>query len=223
MIGGMKGSWRRMGAALVVLATVVATTACTSVSSSSAHAPPTCSQLLAGAIAYERSGTGDIDSTLQALGDRCSDEYEIAVDYLSNSTDSAFSIDSCDELIGYGVREESVALLEQDGRCSFGQAEAAAGPEWPDDGLGWDHAREHAGTVQRVCGPLMSVRDTDDGTFVNVGRDYPSADRFTFIFWDIYLEPIETGATVCGSGEIYLYDGVAQMEMWDPSALEIWS
>ncbi len=221
MIGSMRGRWRKMGVALVAIATVVSTTACTSVSSSSTQAA-SCSQLLEGAIAYERSGTGDIDSTMQTLSDSCSDEYEIAVDYLSNSTDSAFSIDSCDELIGYGVREESVALLEQDGRCSFGQVDAA-GPEWPDGGLGWDHAREHAGTVQRVCGPLMSVRDTDDGTFVNVGRDYPSADRFTFIFWDIYLEPIETGATVCGSGEIYLYDGVvAQMEMRDPGALEIW-
>lgn len=223
MIGCMKGSPRRMGVALVALATVVATTACTSASNSSGHAAPSCSQLLAGAIAYERSGTGDIDSTLQALSDRCSDEYEIAVDYVSHSTDSAFRIDSCDELIGYGVREESVALLEQDGRCSFGDAETAVGSEWPDGGLGWDRAREHAGTVQRVCGPLMSVRDTDDGTFVNVGRDYPAADRFTFIFWDMYLEPIETGATVCGTGEIYLYDGVvAQMEMWDPGALEIW-
>lgn len=222
MIGSMKGRWRKMGVALVAIATVVSTTACTSVSSSSTQSA-SCSQLLAGAIAYERTGTGDIDSTMQALSDNCSDEYEIAVDYLSNSTDSAFSIGSCDELIGYGVREESVALLEQDGRCSFGQDEAAAGPEWPDGGLGWDHAREHAGTVQRVCGPLMSVRDTDDGTFVNVGRDYPSSDRFTFIFWDIYLEPIETGATVCGSGEIYLYDGVvAQMEMRGPGALEIW-
>ena len=72
----------------------------------------------------------------------------------------------------------------------YGAAETAVGSEWPDGGLGWDRAREHAGTVQRVCGPLMSVRDTDDGTFVNVGRDYPAADRFTFIFWDIYLEPI---------------------------------
>ncbi|MGA1827541.1 hypothetical protein [Microbacterium sp.] len=68
----------------------------------------------------------------------------------------------------------------------------------------------------------MSARQTDDGTFVNVGQDYPSADRFTFIFWDLSLDPIDAGATLCGSGEIYLYDGVAQMEMGDPGALEIW-
>lgn len=89
--------------------------------------------------------------------------------------------------------------------------------------MGWDVARQYAGTVQRVCGPLMSVRETSDGTFINVGRDYPSADRFTFIFWDMYLEPIPSDAVVCGTGEIYLYEGVvAQIEMWDPSALEIW-
>lgn len=68
----------------------------------------------------------------------------------------------------------------------------------------------------------MSGRETADGTFVNVGRDYPSADRFTFVFWDIHLEPIASGTTVCGQGEIYLYEGVAQMEMRDPGAFEHW-
>lgn len=210
---------------LIALTLVASVTACTRVTGSdsgSGYLAPSCSQLLTAAVAYERSGTGEIDSTMQALSDNCSNEYEIAVDYLSNSTDSEFQIDSCDELLGYGVRAEAVAMLEQDGRCSFGEIESAVGPEWPEGGLGWDEAREHSGTVQRVCGPLMSDRETADGTFVNVGRDYPSADRFTFIFWDISLEPIEPGATVCGSGEIYLYDGVAQMEMRDPSDLEIW-
>lgn len=164
-----------------------------------------------------------MDFILQALADDCSDEYDSATDYVSNATDGAFSIDSCDKLVEYGVREESVVLLEEDGRCSFGQAEAAVGPEWPEGGLGWDRAREHGGTVQRVCGPLMSIRETDDGTFVNVGQDYPSADRFAFVFWDVFLDPIDPGVTVCGSGEIFLYDDVvAQMEMWDPKALEIW-
>lgn len=222
MIGAMSGRWRRTGVALLALAMLLSATACTSPSPS----PPehaTCSQLLSGAVAYERSGTGDINSIVQALAEGCSDEYEIAVDYLSNSTDSEFSIDDCDRLLGYGVREEAVVLLQEDGRCNFGDTDATVGTEWPDGGLGWDHASEHVGTVQRVCGPLMSVRNTEDGAFVNVGRDYPSSDRFTFIFWDFYLEPIEGGATVCGSGEIYLYDGVvAQMEMWDPGALEIW-
>ncbi|WP_265160501.1 hypothetical protein [Homoserinimonas sedimenticola] len=202
---------------------IASTTACTRASyADSAYSAPSCSQLLASAIAYERSGTGDIDSTLQALTDHCSNEYEIAVDYLSNSTDGAFRIDSCEELLNYRVRSEAVRLLEQDGQCSFGGTDIAVGPEWPDGGLGWNSAREHSGTVQRVCGPLMSARETGDGTFLNIGQDYPSAGRFTIIFWDIYLQPIEHGVTLCGTGEIYLYEGVAQMEMWDPAALEIW-
>jgi len=102
-------------------------------------------------------------------------------------------------------------------------ADPPATDPYPEGGMGWDVARQYAGTVQRVCGPLMSVRETADGTFVNVGRDYPSADRFTFIFWDTYLQPIPSDAMVCGTGEIYLYEGVvAQIEMWDPAALEIW-
>lgn len=223
MISDVKDSWRLTAATLAVLATCTTTTACTPSSNSAVRTAPACSELLSAAVSYERSGRGDIDSTLQALSDGCSDEYEIAVDYISNSGDGPFSIDSCEELIGYGVREESVALLEQDGGCSYGGTEVAVGIDWPDGGVGWDDARDLAGTVQRVCGPLMSVRETADGTFVNIGRDYPDADRFTFIFWDIYMEGIEPDAIVCGTGEIYLYEGVvAQMELWDPTALEIW-
>ena len=219
----MQSPTRIAVASFLALTLVASLAACTDVSGSgSTNMAPSCSQLLTAAVQYQRSGAGDINAIMQALGDECSDEYEIAVDYVSNSTDSAFAIDSCDELLGYGIREESVALLEQDGRCSFGPSEDPADPGWPEGGLGWDKARDYAGTVQRVCGPLMSARQTDDGTFVNVGQDYPSADRFTFIFWDLYLDPIDPGATLCGSGEIYLYDGVAQMEMGDPSAVEIW-
>lgn len=177
-------------------------TACARTSgSSSPYASPSCTQLPTAAIAYERGGTDGIDPTLQALSDSCSDEYDIAVDYLSNSRVGAFGIDSCDELLDYGIRSEADAL-QQDRRCSLGESQVAVGPDWLEGGLGWDSAREHSGTVQRVCGRLMSARATEHGTFVNVGRDYPSADRFTFILWDVYLEPIGPRATVCGSGEI---------------------
>lgn len=210
-------------ASLLTLILIASVTACTRVNNSGpSYTPPSCSQLLGAAVANERSGTGDINAILQTLTDRCSNEYEIAIDYLSNANDSAFKIDSCDELLGYGIRSESVAMLEQDGHCSYGAGGSDGAKKWPEGGLGWDKAREHSGTVQRVCGPLKSVRETSDGTFVNIGKDYPSPDRFTVIFWDIYLQPINSGATICGSGKIYLYNGVAQMEMKDPSKLEIW-
>lgn len=191
----------------------------------------TCSDLLDAVVEHERSGTGDINSAMQTLSESCTEAFDIAVDYISTPKDTAYSIDSCVELLAYGLRPEAVDLLAQDGACTFGAAtlsttsdESAppAGQAWPEGGLGWDDARSHAGTAQRVCGPLMSVRRTDDGTFVNVGQDYPSRNRFTFVFWDTYLDPIDPGLVVCGTGEIYLYDGVPQLEMWDPTKLEIW-
>lgn len=219
----MNAPSRTTVASLIALMLAASATGCSGVTTShSAYSPPNCSQLLKAAVNYERSGAGDIDSAMQALSDTCSDEYQIAADYLSNSADSDFRIQSCNELLGYGVRAEAVTLLEQDGLCTSGGGRPAAVPEWPEGGLGWNEARAHVGTVQRVCGPLMSGRETADGTFVNVGRDYPSADRFTFVFWDIHLDPIAPGTTVCGRGKIYLHKGVTQIEMRDPAALELW-
>lgn len=229
MIASMSVHARVAAALLVGVALAVSTTACAGATENSSNRDtPTCSSLLDAVIQYERSGMGDIDSAIQSLSENCSDAYDIAVDYISAPTDAAYRIESCDELLDYGVRSEAVDLLAEDGTCTFEGATplsappAPVEPAWPEGGLGWNEARSHAGSVQRVCGPLMSVRDTEDGTFVNVGQDYPSIDRFTFVFWDIYLEPISPDAVICGTGEIYLYDGVAQLEMWDPTALEIW-
>ena len=67
-------------ASLIALTLVGSMTACIGVfGSSSASVAPSCSQLLAAAVQYQKSGTGDVDSTLQVLTDNCSDEYEIAV------------------------------------------------------------------------------------------------------------------------------------------------
>lgn len=222
----MKRARRISAASVLAIALVLSVTACTRTPGTDADpvtSAPTCSQLLTTAVDHARSESGDIDAVMQALMDNCSNEYEIATEYLSNARDSEFGIESCEELLDYGIRAEAVRLLERDGWCSYGVSDPVApAPEWPEGGLGWDNARAYAGTVQRVCGPLMSMRQTEDGTFVNLGRDYPSPDRFTVIFWDFYLDPIPADATICGNGEIYLYEGVAQMEMWDPAGLEIW-
>ncbi len=220
----MHTRWRPATATLISLILLTAAPGCTrGPSARSVSSPPTCSQLLTAAINYGRYGKGDIDVTMQALTDNCSNEYEIAVDYFSNSRPSGPTLDPCDRLLHYGVRSEAVALLKQDGLCVSGGDETEEETQWPEGGLGWYDARAHVGAVQRVCGPLMSGRETADGTFLNVGRDYPSPDRFTFIFWDVYMEPIPPGTTVCGRGEIFLYEGVTQMEMEDLGALELWS
>ncbi len=69
----------------------------------------------------------------------------------------------------------------------------------------------------------MSIRGTEDGVFVNVGQDYPSSERFTFVIWgDWWLDRIPDDAVLCATGEIYLYDGVGQIELGDPGEIEIW-
>jgi len=145
-----------------------------------------------------------------------------------STSDTPRPVQSSNEVVAADVESDDAAeeaAVSEEGspwRDFVENSDTGTGDVWPEGGLGWVEAGGHVGTTQRVCGPLMSVRETADGTFVNVGRDYPSADRFTFIFWDIYLQPIESDATICGRGDIYLYDGVTQMEMYSASALEIW-
>lgn len=95
---------------------------------------------------------------------------------------------------------------------------------WPEGGLGWNQAHEYGGSIERVCGPLRSKRPTGWGIFVNVGHDYPSSKRFTFITWgDWWMDPLPSGSTICAAGNIYLYEGVPQIELSDPGQLEIWN
>lgn len=96
-------------------------------------------------------------------------------------------------------------------------------PLWPGgEAIAWDQASQHVGTFQRVCGPLVSSRGDDHGTYLNIGRDYPDARRFTVIFWDVNdIDPIRSGATICTVGEIVDYEGVAQIHT-NPEAVEIW-
>lgn len=116
---------------------------------------------------------------------------------------------------GWGSTAYQAAEPAQDAR--------PASVGWPEGGLGWDQAGEYAGTYQRVCGPLTSMRNTYDGAFVNVGRDYPHSGRFTFILWGYELQPLPRGATICASGSIYIYEGTtAQIELGSPAELEIW-
>lgn len=155
----------------------------------------------------------------------CPTEYKVYTDYIEIVVGTIEQgMQSCDHWRTPEIGDESVRLLREDGLCSV-EPVAPPKPTWPDGGLGWDEARSHAGSWQRVCGPLKSVRVLDYGVFVNIGLDYPSADRFTFVIWgDWWLEPIPVSSTICASGNIYLYEGVVtQIELGHPNELEIWN
>lgn len=94
----------------------------------------------------------------------------------------------------------------------------------PGGGIAWDEATSYAGTSQRVCGPFAGWGNSTDDIFLNLGRDYPNPDRFQIVIWDIGgIEPIPPqGSTICTEGNITLYEGVAQIELYDPGVIEIY-
>lgn len=215
--------------AITALATSVLLTACNPVSSTSFQehsAVADCYSLLDSVVQRHRTGdtAGDINSEMDMLSRSCSTEYDIATDYFSTATSAgSFGPESCDLWSEYNISPEAIELLREDGLCTSGGVAVQPDPSWPEGGLGWNEAEAYAGSYQRVCGPLTSVRETYDGVFVNIGTDYPSPDRFTFIIWgDWYLDPIDADAVICAAGTIYLYEGVAQAELAEPGELEIW-
>ena len=77
--------------------------------------------------------------------------------------------------------------------------------------------------VQRVCGPLAGIGNSSDDVFLNIGRDYPDPDRFTIVIWDIGdVEPVAAGTTVCTTGQITQYEGVAQIQLRSTSDIELY-
>ena len=115
---------------------------------------------------------------------------------------TALILASCGSLGGSGDRAPSQASL----------ADVHAGEDQPGGGIAWDEAANYAGTTQRVCGPFAGSGNSDNDVFLNLGRDYPDPERFQILIWGIgSVEPIAIGATVCASGEVALYNGVAEM------------
>lgn len=229
--GSMK-KLRRTLAVSLAMTTLILTPIMAACSPLSSTTPGTlsptvsCDSLLAKVV--ERHRTGDvydeINAELDALTRNCSTEYDIATDYFGISSDSEnLGIEACTYWEQYRIHPEAIALLKSDGLCTDDPPAPPPEPSWPEDGLGWNHAHDYVDTYQRVCGPMKSSRVTYDGIFVNVGQDYPSSDRFTFIIWgDWWMDPIAPDAIICASGNIYLYEGVTQMELGHPNEFEIW-
>ncbi len=102
----------------------------------------------------------------------------------------------------------------------------------PADAISWDKAKDHIGDRATVWGLVAGTRygATSSGkpTWLNIGRDYPSSERFVVIIWgenrgnfpqppeDYYL-----GKTICVTGLIQEYEGIPQIEVTDPSQIEV--
>ena len=147
----------------------------------------------------------------------CSKQYRTFADYSSGrAMTEATGRGPCSELAGY-IQPAAIAELSRDNFCTGRRSRSpnVATENGPSHrGIPWDQARNHVGTKQRVCGPLVGTGSSTDDVFLNVGRDYPDPQRFTIVLWDVgAVKAPARGATVCVSGSISLYQGVAQVEL----------
>ena len=107
-------------------------------------------------------------------------------------------------------------------------------PECP-SAIEWSQALEHIGERVTVWGPIVDTHYAPEErgrpTFLNLGRAYPSPDRFTALIWigdrDEFPEPPEAlyrYATACVSGEVEVYrdgDGSAEIIVSDPAQIVV--
>ena len=211
--------------------TVLLLTSCSSYGGSNNLSEPsvTCDDALATVVDRIRTDdtAGAINSEIDWLSSNCSAEYGVFADYASmRGTAEQSGPDDCDSLTQY-IGLEAIALLREDGLCSDGTAvspvDASAVKNQPGGGIAWNEAANYAGTTQHVCGPLAGSGNSNDDVFLNLGRDYPDTGRFQIVLWDIGgVEPIPHGTTLCTTGEITLYEGVAQIELESAGQVEIY-
>lgn len=225
----MTGNRVRPLAVALALCALFLTAGCSSYSARTeqAESGATCDEVLASIVQRVRSDdtAGAINEEIDWLSRNCATQYDIATDYFSGrgSLTGEFAGGGCTSLVDY-LRPEALALLTEEGLCGNDPVPDAPDVAVPSGGgIPWNEAVGHAGTSQRVCGPLAGDGVSDDDVFLNLGLDYPDPGRFQIVLWDIGgLEPIPYGATLCTEGVITLYNGVAQIQLEDPSRIEIY-
>lgn len=62
--------------------------------------------------------------------------------------------------------------------------------------------------------PLAGTGTSTDDVFLNLGRNYPDPERFTIVLWDVGgIDAPPVGKTLCATGQITAYRGVAEIEL----------
>lgn len=222
-----------------VLAVMVALTACSTSSSSYGNSdgsgytpePPTleCDDVQASVLQRERVGdtAAATNGEMQFLMDNCPPEYDAVTGFIAAKIQIASSGFQPCEAWPSLVGEAATALLRAEGMCEDG-APAVSGGDigangQPGGGIPWSEAASYVGSTQRVCGPLRSQRPWQDSVFLNIGLDYPDPGRFAIVLWEVgSVEQLSPGVTICTEGLITSYEGVAQIELYDHTRVEIW-
>lgn len=208
-----------------------------------------CEGLLDRIVALDRrgqrgNGHDELSLTIEALSDRgCPRQWKVFADYMSaHAMAGQFGEDLCVELRGY-ILARAIRLLEDEGLCRTApdtrdrarSSGASGGTRLGDflastqadaqaaGSLSWEHAIDNIGESHRVCGPLAGVGSSQDDVFLNIGHDYPDPSRFTIVVWDAGgIEPVPSASTVCATGPIINYQGVAQIHVGSLAAVEVY-
>ena len=101
----------------------------------------------------------------------------------------------------------------------------------PAGAISWDKAKDHIGDRTTVCGPVAGTKygatSRGNPTWLNIGKDYPSSERFVVIIWGEnrgnFAQPPESyylGKTICVTGLIQEYEGIPQIEVMAPDQIQ---
>ena len=97
--------------------------------------------------------------------------------------------------------------------------------------ISWDKAKYHIGERTTVYGPVVDTRWASGSkgkpTFLNVGKPYPDANRFTVVIWIDYRanfpqppEKYYLGKTIYVTGLVTEYKGIPQIEVKTPDQIQ---
>lgn len=105
-------------------------------------------------------------------------------------------------------------------------------PSIPDGTISWEEASSHIGETVSIYGPVVNSyyasKSNGKPTFLNIGAQYPDTTGVTAVIWkedasafpDDYQE-CYTGKNVIVTGELYLYDGEANVKLTNPGQIVV--
>jgi len=80
----------------------------------------------------------------------------------------------------------------------------------------WDQAKDHIGQLATVVGPVVGTHDFGDAAVLNVGKDFPSRERFTVFIPEKKRkgmpQDLDNGKTISVTGTLKLYHNVPEIE-----------
>jgi TolB protein len=111
-------------------------------------------------------------------------------------------------------------------------ATSAPAPVPGSGAIPWGEADQHVGETVTIEGPVIgavfSESSKGEPTFLNIGRDYPDADRVSIVIWGADRpafpaapESMYEGKTIRVTGTVHLYEGVPQVEVSSPADVEV--